>query len=1268
MPAEGDGLCILHDAELQPAFARLNEQAQIFIARHNLQPGSTERKVLLKLHAQPGVSDFSPYACGVFRKQFYAQGPAPKTPPYVNSPSRPAKRHQQSELCRASPLMEAEEQQHAEPRPSQPAARPLPSSPPAPSSSAPSHPAARRLPKEPTRSAGCVLCASIVGNHALSQYPGLCEECAQSMTARDLDYFAATVSCEQRLSQRSSSQISLETQSTEVDDQSEAGLDREQPAAELSDFEEGGSSSSSSSRSSGRRKAAEARLPQTTALEVKLSYYQHFAAASQQDGPPIRSADEIRDALEDDRVQYTVKIMWVTDKDENGREMERMKVIRRPPVVNMKSRRLFKRFGSDRVLFVQCSGDHRRAVQMQDFFNELRLHGRRFRFLAPRRKSAWRSSSADGDGTMVEAVFFAVEGDGLEPCSAAAVRHWHLPLELAIDGKMTLPKYAQRFKLALSDTTQTLELQPHEISVMDDSDRGMFDGCGLISADLMDAIADFLGFPGRIITALQVRIGPAKGMLVRTTWQHRQVILSSKQLKYGTASYFQDCEPCQRIIEVCEEMAFADERPRKPCCSLNHQVILVLQSLGVSAQVFLDLEKDLRRRLAVALSQGFDRFQAELDLLPGVNQAEGIVNKIWSMAAAGIDPLNCPAMFLLLERFLAARFEDFCNDRGHLPCPETYNMLMVPDFSRRLKPGTMSVWIPGHGFLKGKYLVTRIPCASPSDIVELEAVEDLRFKPEFDYHNVAVMSAHDSELFPIARRMSGGDYDGDRVFIIGYKPIVEAARVLNTVPAADDEKGPGPGKFLAPDLKDILAHTNWSKKMSASMPVDLEDEEEAGQLVSDFLRWQCVAMMDTAELVPRINYIWTQSADYDISTRGVFSQATLDMAALWELALDSDKSGWTICKATVHLLGQKWPRPSWYRFRVQSFFIERSDLNRSSTGNNFTSRSALGKLSSLQGDVPAAIQAALQPIRPEGPKYQGCEVLWQEASRCVQNMSEAEKASHKRTLERVGEARETYLQERRWSEADKLGRETWQHLVTEAEYCKDSFVLWLYHEEYGDTRCWDLCLQELCFMYATLVEPQRTITVQRGKHFGLTFGEGQHPSKRRRCWEAECIDYVGRRCDVPALRNLEALARMLSPADGGDLKQVKRHGPMKISVRRVRYTHAAISGCFKDGKALSKTCEDLRQGKIDPLDADFLRLDCVILDGLVWSLRNRRLHVLKKYQESEERDVMVHVDILDICNPVVLHKFMQAWSTQNWGEDVLVESREERRAHRRRTI
>jgi len=150
------------------------------------------------------------------------------------------------------------------------------------------------------------------------------------------------------------------------------------------------------------------------------------------------------------------------------------------------------------------------------------------------------------------------------------------------------------------------------------------------------------------------------------------------------------------------------------------------------------------------------------------------------------------------------------------------------------------------------------------------------------------------------------------------------------------------------------------------------------------------------------------------------------------------------------------------------------------------------------------------------------------------------------------------------------------------------------------------------------------------------------------------------------LSNLKGLARLHGPRDGGDLAHVPRGRPDRFPVQMLRWTHKDPSDHFKDGRSIDSLVDDLEAGRVR-LDEPFLSLDVVEFDGCYWTLRNRRLVALRKYEKrlrdkglSDEVYAFVH--LLPLTNPAVLVKFLEGFSTDTWGESVeLRESSKTRR-------
>jgi len=128
-----------------------------------------------------------------------------------------------------------------------------------------------------------------------------------------------------------------------------------------------------------------------------------------------------------------------------------------------------------------------------------------------------------------------------------------------------------------------------------------------------------------------------------------------------------------------------------------------------------------------------------------------------------------------------------------------------------------------------------------------------------------------------------------------------------------------------------------------------------------------------------------------------------------------------------------------------------------------------------------------------------------------------------------------------------------------------------------------------------------------------------------------------------------------------------------IEVSKVRFTHDAITGNFADGRTFADLIHQLVKGEVDPLKAPFCRLKALDINGDFFSLSNRRLHCLKKYQERVRHTVYVKLDVTKVqdsnqqrlllfymtsCNqsgvPPAMRHFMRSFTTRNGGEKVTV--------------
>jgi len=88
---------------------------------------------------------------------------------------------------------------------------------------------------------------------------------------------------------------------------------------------------------------------------------------------------------------------------------------------------------------------------------------------------------------------------------------------------------------------------------------------------------------------------------------------------------------------------------------------------------------------------------------------------------------------------------------------------------------------------------------------------------------------------------------------------------------------------------------------------------------------------------------------------------------------------------------------------------------------------------------------------------------------------------------------------------------------------------------------------------------------------------------------------------------------------------VKSELMLELSVAKVKYTQKSILSCFRNGWPLEKLYNDLKNGEVSPTDDRRMVLDVVrrYNCGMAeyFSLDNRRLYVLKWYQENCKKEV-----------------------------------------------
>jgi len=431
------------------------------------------------------------------------------------------------------------------------------------------------------------------------------------------------------------------------------------------------------------------------------------------------------------------------------------------------------------------------------------------------------------------------------------------------------------------------------------------------------------------------------------------------------------------------------------------------------------------------------------------------------------------------------------------------------------------------------------------------------------------------------------------------------------------------------------------------------------------LRKSCAQSVQDAGQVGQIHNLWMKNADRDLSELGHFGERTLNLVLLQELALDSPKTGWRMDPGM--LAAFEAPTPHWFsdhRRRRRAPVVEAH------------SRSALGELRDLPPPHDWA-EGVLLRLGPSGEANSLMHAAEERATCC----SDDQRAFLLRVW---GTAHDLWKREKSacvglesrqaramtCREATEKARAHWLREIDGRCLSREAFALVVYRERSGDPDVWELCFHELVQVAAQQNSARIPTESGCGRASVLSVARGAAPVALRPAPGVPGRDSRTTAVFGPAPASDELthmgkvcrnLARMRGPPDGGELADVPREEARVVPVDEIRYTHDWISTHFKDGRTIASLVEELAAGLADPLQTPELQLDVVQFEGALWSIRNRRLHALKEYQEylrqqglATQVQVLAHV-ICQINGPrAALYKFLECLSTQVEGRFVEV--------------
>ncbi|KAI9490301.1 RNA dependent RNA polymerase-domain-containing protein [Zychaea mexicana] len=404
------------------------------------------------------------------------------------------------------------------------------------------------------------------------------------------------------------------------------------------------------------------------------------------------------------------------------------------------------------------------------------VFGRHYRFLAfsqsqLREHGCWFFADKDGASTADE------------------IRKWMGDFS----GDKVVAKYAARMGQCFSSTQAIQKLHTKQVDQVDDIEQNGFtfsDGVGLISVNLARTIAArSYQSAGKVAmankhfllpSAFQFRLGGAKGVLTVDSFNHladgKDIALRPSQIKFTST---------HKMLEI--------NRPAHASFTyLNRQIILLLSSLGVPDDIFMELLQVMLGQFDKILA---DPIQCTLMLRSHHSDEFGIHMEMAKLVNAGFLEEGDPYITNLIKVFRSSKFKE-AKKRAKIYVPQAASAIGVLDETKTLKPGQIFVQLSGgindgekngsggkskkknkknkknnKNILQGPCVVYRCPSLHPGDIRMVEAVDCPALH---GLHDVIVFSAQGERDIP--SMCSGGDLDGDIYSVIWDERLFPATK------------------------------------------------------------------------------------------------------------------------------------------------------------------------------------------------------------------------------------------------------------------------------------------------------------------------------------------------------------------------------------------------------------------------------------------------------------------------------------------------------------
>ncbi|KAL3665457.1 hypothetical protein V7S43_009492 [Phytophthora oleae] len=344
-------------------------------------------------------------------------------------------------------------------------------------------------------------------------------------------------------------------------------------------------------------------------------------------------------------------------------------------------------------------------------------------------------------------------------------------------------KYLKRLGQAFSSTKESFEVNQ---SVLDnpvndiENDQYVFtDGCGEIASVGAKSIARELQL-SYTPSAFQIRLGGAKGVLVvsdfgNPTSREEGIVLRKSMSKFASNHTMLEIIAC-----AGRSVAY-----------LTRQSVLILNDLGISEDVFMEMQEDFLSDLRSLIASDDDAYFELKAVLPPevIMQVDTLVRKL------GVKVLIDDYLSSLARTIYHYRLANTVM-RARIPVARGRTLMGVADFTGTLEYGEVFVQYSVTDEETGidscvtldriDVAVHRSPCHHPGDIRVLRCRADV--PPQLSQLKDCVVFPCQGKR-PHPDECTGGDLDGDMFVVIWDKRLIPSRAHVHEPMAFDEDTG-----------------------------------------------------------------------------------------------------------------------------------------------------------------------------------------------------------------------------------------------------------------------------------------------------------------------------------------------------------------------------------------------------------------------------------------------------------------------------------------------